>query len=797
MTDEIEVNPTQSGEGDVSTNAAPKVKVYTAKSCDVCFKEFNPTSANQKTCAGCREARDKKEHARVQKAKSRAREKATTFVYSSTDEPPKTQAMALLAARGIKHPHVQSTVYKLLLQEAAAHNIPANRFLFANGILQALRSYKEKKALPLDVPEATSTEFVTAELLTSAELYALYDASIATHEDISFQQFLEIRLNCKRSCYYLGKEIFQNDFADIHKEWSEWFPSFDPTTLPPQYTQKQAITWMASQSSVKDFLMLASRAAFKSSWSHCWIISALLSYPDCRVLLISETRPLAKDFIEKIRSYFEVVPGFETRFQRFFPEMTIPVGDGSVLSFENPMRRLRLPQSVESASMDQSVSGRRFDLGLFDDCISNVSCTNETQIAASVMKRDLLVKLREAGGGSYILTLGTPYGANDLYFQLIERSEKNKDETFVYRIDPAFKVKPEARHKLTPALLPTLTEDDIESYLFPERLNWRFLKPDLMNAPAFFMSQNLCIFPLEDDAEIRCQFEEAVLRSRIHHRAFFDATCLPGTPVYIASDDATSISRYADFSAVAAVRAQPVIEEGKRRDAALVVLDVSFGRWKHSEKITNICRVIEQHKPSAWVLEKDRGHEELVLGVRKMCHLKGLPMPHVLLRDIRNDAKSKAIKVKILEAPLVDGRLFFASAPWNDALVQQFIRFDGIRKSGSTDGSKDDLPDAVALAYQIWGPRASFEIDPEETQIREREARDEEERMRNQHFYGQMFGPQFSGTRRNPGPPNPPAPTWRELARGMREPEPEPVTEQQRSADPRLKVFGNKGPWRL
>src|SRR5207245_5879648 len=123
---------------------------------------------------------------------------------------------------------------------------------------------------------------------------------------------------------------------------------------------------------------------------------------------VSETRPLSKDNIEALRGFFKVQPGIENpyqRFQRFFVESTIPMGDGSVLSLENPMRRLRLPQSVESSSMDSTVAGRRAAIILFDDPVSDVSCTNDTQIAKSVQKRDLLVKLKNKGG--VVITLGT------------------------------------------------------------------------------------------------------------------------------------------------------------------------------------------------------------------------------------------------------------------------------------------------------------------------------------------------------------------------------------------------------
>jgi hypothetical protein len=293
-----------------------------------------------------------------------------------------------------------------------------------------------------------------------------------------------------------------------------------------------------------------------------------------------------------------------------------------------------------------------------------------------------------------------------------------------------------------------------------------------------FRQQSLVSWVPDDESEITVTFSEAALRSRLRPRSFFDATALPGTPVYMALDRAWSVAATADFSAISIVRVQPVVEEKRVGNApsSLVVLDVVFGRYKESELITHICHVIERHSPSAWVLEKDRGHEELVLSVRKLCSLKNLVMPYVLLREIRNEPKAKAIKIKQLEAPLVDGRLWFASGAWNDACFQQFIRFDGIKKSGSTNGSKDDIPDSVAGAYGCWGPRAATEvIDPEEAERKRREDEEEGARERARHFRNAMFG----GT-----PYTPPPPTL------------EPVVEQKQKDD-RYRVFGSKGPWRL
>jgi hypothetical protein len=698
----------------------------------------------------------------------RATRKAAAFAYNSKEEPPSTTAKEVLRSRGLKTPHIVERVYELLLREAESQQIPANRFLFANGIVQALRSHESKAPLPL---EPLVDEYIQGELLKRVELFALYDASIATHEQITFQEFLETRLRCKSDTYFLGKEVFKNDFAHCHEVWRDFFPQWNPLTLPPNYSQKQAIDWLASQSDIKDFLLMASRRAFKSSFARLWLISAIVTLPDIRVLVVSETRPLAKDNIEAVRGYFETTPGFQTRFQRLFPEFCIPVGDGSVMSLEVPLRRLKLPQSIESSSMDSTVAGRRADIILFDDPISEVSCTNEVQIQKSVLKRDMLVKLKERGG--LVVTLGTPYAAQDLYSVMIERSEKNQDETFSYRVDPAFTVKPHALRKLTPTLLPTLEESDVEEFLFPEGLPWKELRTDMRNSPAFFMSQNLCILPLAEDEVYRCQFEHDELWNRVKSPSFFQSLGALGAQTWMSLDRAYSVSKYSDLSALIVGKIQPV-----ENRMALVIHDVHMERLKESDLVKKILDMIETHRPQVFIAEKDKNWNDFWQSIIRGCTIRGIACPHFRWIDIDTSDKSFARRVKTMELPLSDGRLYFSSTiPQLEQLLQQLERFDGRKRSGNSVGSKDD---GVASLSLMWSEARILHQSSEkaaETQEefhlrKEQEEREERQEM-NRANYQRIFGNES-----NVLPP------------------PQVEQPRERPTDPRLRILGGRS-WRM
>ena len=662
--------------------------------------------------------------------KVREKRNADSVKHDSKLEPTKPEAKHLLELRGLDNPHVVDCVYGLLVRAAEELGLPQNRFLFSHGVIQTLKSCEAKEGLPLS---EIADEQVTGELLNRAELYALFDALIAWKEELSFEDFLSIRHTCKTDCFLLGRDVLEKDFAECHRVWSDYFPRFNPDTLAPDYTQKQAIKWLNEQSELKNFLLLASRSSFKSSWSHIWLLSLILCFPDVRVLLVSETKPLSKDFIGVIRSYFETTPGHETRFNQLFPEFSIPTGDGSVLSLDCPMAHLRLPQSIESTSMDSAVAGRRFDVGLFDDPISNTSCGNDVQIQASYNKFLALLKLRETSG--LVLVLGTPWAENDLYSRLIALADSG-DASWVFRVDPAFTVKPDAKHKLTPALLPTLVESDIESFLFPERLNWKFLKQEISNSPTFFLSQNLVIFPKSDDADLRVTFSEEDIRHRTRPAGFFESAF--STSV-MSLDRAWSTSRYADFSCITAGK---IVQKDHR--AVCVVADVKMERWKESELVDNCVWMIDLHRPSAFVLEKEKGWENLIETVRKNLTLRGIPSPRFMAKNIPaggRNANAKAKRIKILELPLKDGRLWFvSSAIWNDVVMAQFVRFDGIHVSNSH--RKDDSCDAISLMYETFMPRVMGETDdpPEQEKIDAETEKAIHDEQRRQH-YQSMFGP--------------------------------------------------------
>jgi len=660
---------------------------------------------------------------------TRDKREASSAKYSSPVVPTKNEAKEVLSQR-IENSHVVDTCYDLGLIAAERNGIPANRFFWSNGLQNTLASRSQKKEQLL-VPQPKAE--VPNEVIFHDDLFALYDYSISWRDQITFIEFLALRHVCKTDALQLGL-ILGKDFHEYpdgpHAAWRDFYPKFNPT-LRPRYTQEQMKGWLAAQDPVKDRLLMASRNAYKSSWNIVWLLTAVLSCPDIRLLIVSETNKLSKGFIRGFRSYWEVANKREpTRFQQLFPEHVIPPGDGSTLNFESPMRTLNLIQyTAESTSMESTVAGQRADIIVFDDPISDKNTGTEDTREKGTQTFDATQKLREVGG--YTIVIGTPWHPEDLYATLIRRAsaDESESEKMQIRIDPAWIVKPHARHKQ----LRQLEEQDVE-LLFPSRLTWKFLQKELRANENFFRSQNLCEFVSEDD-QIKVTFTDDDLRARLKGITAFDSS--PRIFTILAVDPSLSVARYADFSALAVIRTH----QYENRTIAFVV-DVVLERMKQSELAVRIVEMIQRHRADRAVIEKTGPWMDLQGHIQNAALIRSVILPHIHWKQTQGgiggpSIKSKAARIKGLEVLLAENRLYFAYGNWNDVVFNQFVKFDGVSRSNNT--RKDDAPDAIAMGCEVFMPRYQSE-----TQSAIQQEAEEEIRLQTllRQQYNRMFGGQ-------------------------------------------------------
>jgi hypothetical protein len=646
---------------------------------------------------------ERREYDRLAQKKSRGHKaalaEAASRLWDSAEAVTKKNAREILTGRGIENSHVIETLIDLAEQAAISNQLPFNQHLLSRGLRATLAAMdgKELPAAQDGIGEASS---VVGELLTRKELYALWDLSMFRSE-ASFDEFLSLRRVCKTDCFRLGLEVLGKDFHEQpHKHWADFFPAFNPDGLRPNYSQEEMKAWLASQSDTKEFLLLASRNAYKSSFSIVWLVSAILCCPDIRALLVSETKPLSRGFIRSLRNYFEIKNVNEpSKFQQLFPEYAIPVGEGSTLTFECPMAHLGLIQpAAESTSMDSTVAGSRADIILFDDPISNVTTGNEEMRQGGVDKYDLVLKLREVGG--YATILGTPWHPADLYAVLIRRNEQDSEKPLAVRIDPAWTVKPGSQHKE----LKDLAEQDV-TLLFPSRLTWKFLQKERKNNERFFRSQNLCEFVPEVGSETLLNFSRDELTNHI-----ISASAIPpDSQCVIVCDIAYSQNKYADLSALSVVR----LFNNSEGEKAMAVVEIDAGRMRASEFAQRLVMLTRKHAPGIVALERSLTWDVLAAEVTRVARLRETNVP-LFFAPVSNQRFAKFMRLKALEVLLHQGRLkFVASGPWLDDLFNELERLDGGK---SSSGKKDDRGDSLALCAQIFIPASTATEDTEAVQ---------------------------------------------------------------------------------
>jgi len=600
----------------------------------------------------------------------------------------------LIADRKLR-PQIAEQYIGLVQVAARDHKIPANQFLVRYGLQRTLSALSGASVELLK----SGQNIINGEVLFENELRCQFDLAMFRQPEILFEQFLEIRRKCKTDAMFLG-ELIGKDFHQCHQKWTDFFPQFNPSGLKPGYSQQEAKEWLSRQTPTpsKTFLLLASRNSYKSTWAKIWVLTFITIFPDARVLLVSETHELSKSFIGELRGFFVIRDESQPdEFQQLFAELTIPAGEGSELSYENPVRHLRLPApTLRQASADSSTVGSRADLLLCDDILSDQSCGNETQTKATVARFDSLQKLVEVNGITALL--GTPWSENppDLYKTLIERAETDPETTIAVRVDPAFVVKPHARNKK----LLDLVEEDIESFLFPERLDWKFLRSELrknLKDTSFFESQNLVRFVPPEESKWKCNFDENVLRGlvRMQH-TYIGMQCL--RTILSVDSSHGSTSRYADMSAIVTSK---LFHDPRTGRNVFVVWDVDADKYRPAEIAARVVEAARKFNPDTIVIERPPLWEALATLIQQegMKRSSVIPAHRIYwCPPTTNTLKSKAQRIKMLEPLAESGVLQFVYADWNEITISQFLTFDGVHKS--TGQKKDDICDAISRGVE-------------------------------------------------------------------------------------------------
>jgi len=737
VTDEIQNGAPVCPESTPEPAAQPKV-TRGGRPHEIDPKTGQPYAMSQKERAA---AKRRQKKAREKKREQREEIAAEIAVNDYTDGKvlAKEDALEVLEDRGIS-PERIDLVYGLATEAARQNELTANEFFFRNGIRKMQESVTAGRPVLLD--EITE-EDVVGMLDTRSDLYALWDYSCSWRNDAdyperkSFEDYIAFCLRFKDD-FFTVNEVLESDFdEESYREWVELMPKLDATKLRRGYTQREMREFLNESAGgpkgCRQRLLVASRASMKSSFVVRWILQQLTILPDLRVTLLSETRPLSKTFLLQLRSFFETRPGRPTRFQQMYPSYCFPTDTEAQTELRSPMAHLNLTQGVLSSSFESSGhAGSRADMLVCDDPLSDKTVGSEEAIAKTISTYDSVRKTLEVNSlGSIVVC--TPWAQTDLGATLQKRNEQAESEGdcefLKYLIDPIFTIKPHATAKAKENLL-SLTEDDV--ILRFKRLDWnhcvREMRSNRENNFSFFKSQNLCSWDQLGEEEFRCTFTEADLKARTRPLAYFEPMAV--IDIVLSADLAWSVSKHADLSAI-------VITKIIKRDNKTigVVTNCDMGRYKIPELAVRIVEAIHNENPTKIVIEKSGSWQSLADEMKKAAFLRGYMLPAIYWKPTNlggTSAKTKAMRVKVLESPIADATLWFVQSSWTDAAHVQLVNFDGINMK-----RLNDFPDALALGWTTFFPGATQGDRTEEMEKAEQLARDAANRKM---MYDRIYG---------------------------------------------------------
>lgn len=627
---------------------------------------------------------------------------------------------------------------------------------------------------------------------------------------LTFREWLDYRDKGRRNLFWLsnllGKGLFHQSHQMIcdmfvQKEGFSYFPGYDRHDVSAMIRKQKRTD--SDGTITRTAMIFAPRGGWKSTIDGIDAVQWMLVAPDIRIMIITAFRDLSKQFLKEIKGYFYLAPsGDPTAFQLLYPEYVligVPGRSREPISCPAAVIPSKEPH-LWVTSMESSITGKRCDICKADDIVDPKNSNDEILRQGLVEKFNGALDLVEPWG--FVDIIGTRYFTDDYYGTRMQPDEDNVVAPYSLLSISAWYPKPGFEYKYAQLLedpngMSKVTEDMVDLW-FPFKLDFATLRRKLfekkernstnIQKERSFRNQQLNIptDPIEA-SEFIVHFSRDVLRSHT-----YGAGAAPTTGEKIVTIDwAYSDNKTSDFSVLAAVLRHTRDDDTEE----LVVLDIDHDKWKSSDLAQHIVLFLREHQPSRTLIERALGADLLEMAIRAYAQrydcLRVLDSIRWIPTD--NSLNAKANRIKTLETLLADDRLHFVAGPWIDELYRQFERFTGETKKGR----KDDIPDSISMASRTLPASmfTSLRKDPE-TEMLQQELQIKQ-RLKEGH-YNRYFSPQFTGTLHHPTPPSEQAPTWREVAYGRRMPEPEPEpTAPPKPLDPRMKVFGNKGPWRL
>lgn len=508
----------------------------------------------------------------------------------------------------------------------------------------------------------------------------------------------------------------------------------------------------------REMMLLDSRGFYKSTIDGLDSVQWLLNCPDIRILIITGEYKLANAFLTEIKNYFYMAKGQNpTAFHLLFPEYVLFTTRGETL--QSPARLLEQKEdSLWVNSIVANLSGWHCDLKKGDDIVTDENSNTEEAREKIKIKYDGTDDLLDPHG--FMDHIGTRYFTDDWYGTRLAAKTPLK-----YHCRGCWSVK--AEYSRVPIYELTAEMVDLT---FPQRWSFTRLKDTLeKKGEKYFRNQQLNEpSDAEEENPFRISFTEADLRAHFYQR---EAAPKAGD-IFIVWDWALSNKKTSDYSV-------GVVARLYRNDAgewAFVILEIIYDKWKYSELAHQIVALSKRWGPKVTMIEQSNAADMLKDEITRVSRRFGYE-PYIYWKQPSREDNAKRNRIKSLEMLLSEHRLHFVLGSWIDETIKQFTQYTGEKKN---KGRKDDIPDAASyLTYLLpMEARPKPPGGPGGDPAEERRLREEQDKQwRKARNYERMFGSNLL-TNTQAGPV-------------IETPQPE------KTQDPRMRIFGSKGPWRL
>jgi phage terminase large subunit-like protein len=554
----------------------------------------------------------------------------------------------------------------------------------------------------------------------------------------TFEQWLELRDKARKDLFFLGSSVLNIKFLreEVHRivfdqfvqknfdgAFHEGFTSDDVIAamwLQKRYasiTDNNVVT--DSIEETRQMMLLDPRAFGKSTANRVDVISWMINVPDIRILILTGRRKLGQSFLQNIKTFlFLGELGKPTTFHLLFPEYVHHSDLGTAQMFVSPARILNITDAtVEADGIESNLSGAHYDVLKGDDVVTDENSNTEATRENLRMKYDgVILNLPDEWG--FVDIIGTRYWVDDFYGTRLnpglDEDGNSLSTPIKYFRRQAWFRKPEFPESAFPL---RKLEEHMVTLPFPTKASFKVLRYKLRQNERSFRNQQLNEpTDAQDESPFTISFDIDMLR-----RNSIQPVAAPQVgQTFNVWDLATSANKDSDWSVGATLRLFQV-NPGL---FGVTVMDVSYGKWRHSELAVKIVELNNKWKPTATVIENAAGAESLKDKIRVEALKRGGYHPNIRWIPPSSTKNAKRNRIKGLETLLIEGRLKLVIGHWTDELQEQFVKFTGDK---ANRGRKDDIPDAIAIGVEQFLPRASKpgfsreereRIEEEETQKR-------------------------------------------------------------------------------